>query len=46
METIKTNGDYKIEFNGKSTYMVTNQFGDVLCRMDTLRKAENKLNKL
>ena len=46
METIKTKGDYKIEFNGKTTYIISNQFGDALYMVNTLRKAENKLNKL
>jgi hypothetical protein len=38
--------DFKIEFNGKATYFVTDNNGDVWARVDTLRKAKNKLKSI
>ena len=39
------NTNYKIEFNNKSTYFVSNEF-DCIAYFSTLRKAINFLNKL
>lgn len=43
---VKTEKGFKIEFNGKTTYFVTDNNGDVWVRVDTLKKAENRLNKI
>ena len=46
MTVIKKEKDFKIEFNGKSTYMIVDSNGDVWDRVDTLRKATNRFNKI
>lgn len=37
--------DYKIEFNGSSTWMLVNLHGDCLGCYETEKKATNALNK-
>jgi hypothetical protein len=46
MTIVKKEKDFKIEFNGKSTYMITDSNGDSWGHADTLRKATNRLNKI
>ena len=46
METIYKNKGYKIEFNGSSTYFITDKFEDCIFRTNTERKAKNFLNKV
>ncbi len=46
IETTTINNDtYTIEFNGSSTYFVSNEF-DCIGRFSTLRKAKNFLKKV
>ena len=46
MTVIKKEKDFKIEFNGKSTYMIVDSNGDVWDRVDTLKKATNRFNQI
>lgn len=46
METIREKKGFKIEFNGSTTYFITDEHGDVWDRVDTERKANNRLNKI
>ena len=46
MKTIKKQNGFKIEFNGKSTYFITDSSGNVWGRTDTERKANNRFNKI
>ena len=46
METLHTTSDYKITFNGSSTYMVIDNNNDCHFATNTERKAINYLNKL
>lgn len=46
MTTIATKGDFKVEFNGSSTYFITDNFGTVWNRESTERKIINKFKKL
>ena len=46
MKTIKEQNGFKIEFNGKNTYFITDSNGDVWDRTDTERKANNRFNKI
>lgn len=46
MKTIKEQNGFKIVFNGGHTYMVIDSNGDCWSATDTLRKANNKLNKI
>lgn len=46
METIATKGDYKVEFNGSSTYFVTDNNGTVLYRESSERKIMNRFKKV
>tara|TARA_R110000868_G_scaffold132471_3_gene343591 strand:- start:310 stop:471 length:162 start_codon:yes stop_codon:yes gene_type:complete len=46
MTIIKNQKSFKIEFNNKGTYFVTDVNGDVWSRTDSLRKAENSFKKI
>ena len=46
MTTIATKGDYKVEFNGLSTYFVTDSKGNILHRESSERKITNRFKKL
>jgi len=45
-QTIITTGDFKIEFNGSSTYMIVDNNCTCWDCVDTLRKAKNRLSKI
>ena len=46
MSNTNTAANYKITFNGKSTYMVTDNHGACLFATDTQRKASNFLARI
>lgn len=46
MKIITQQKDFKIEFNGSSTYIITDLHGDAWYCTDTLRKAQNRLKKI
>lgn len=46
MTTIAKQNGFKIEFNGSSTYFITDENGDVWGRKDTERKAKNLFKKV
>ena len=43
MTIIKKEKGFKIEFDNREAYYITDNNGDVWYRVNTLRKAENKL---
>jgi hypothetical protein len=45
MTTIKTQNGYKMEFNGKGTFIITDDHNDCLGYFDTERKANNFFKK-
>jgi hypothetical protein len=45
MKTIFKTNDYKVTFNGKSTYIVETRHGDALFATNTERKAMNFMNR-
>lgn len=45
MEILTQQYGYRIEFNGKSTYLICDDY-ETYYRVDTLRKAKNKLKKV
>jgi hypothetical protein len=46
MKVIKKQNGYTVEFNGSSTYFVTNCHNDCIFTTNTARKANNFLNRL
>ena len=46
MKIIIKEKNFKVEFNGSTTYFVTDSNGDVRDRVDTLRKAKNSLKRI
>lgn len=43
--TVKTNGEYAVEFNGSSTWFLNDKNGDCYGYYDTERKAVNAYNR-
>jgi len=46
MTTLIQTENFKIDFNGRTSYFVIDETGNCLKRVDTLRKAKNFLNKV
>lgn len=46
MTIIVTKGDYKVEFNGSSTYFVTDNECNILHRESSERKIMNRFKKV
>jgi len=46
MSTLREEKGFKIEFNGSSTYFVTDVNGDAWEVVSTLRTANNRMNKI
>jgi hypothetical protein len=46
MTTVTTQANFKIQFNGSTTYFVVDKNGDCWGRTDTERKAKNILRKI
>jgi len=46
METIREEKGFKIKFNGSMTYYIIDEHDHVWDRVDTERKANNRLNKI
>jgi len=46
MTTLQNTNGFKIEFNGSTTYFVSDETGTCVFYTDTLRKAKNRLSSI
>jgi hypothetical protein len=46
MKIIAQQKDFRIEFNGSSTYIILDSNNDAWYCVDTLKKAQNRLKKI